>query len=69
MTTQPSLGEFLLGVEGLALLRLAFTDAPPARHARVEEIRTLLQHLDATPAFAAPLNEPAVPEAQCTVAY
>jgi ubiquinone/menaquinone biosynthesis C-methylase UbiE len=57
MTTQPRLGELLLGIEGLALLRLAFADAAPARHARVEEMRALLQHFDDTPALAAPLDE------------
>jgi hypothetical protein len=40
MTTQPSLGELLLGIEGLALLRLAFTDAVSARRARLEDMRS-----------------------------
>lgn len=58
MTARPSLGEVLLGIEGLALLRLASTDDFSARHARVDEIRSLLQHLDNTTEFANPLNEP-----------
>jgi len=37
----PTLGEMLLGIEGLALLRLASGD-PTARQARVAEIRALL---------------------------
>jgi SAM-dependent methyltransferase len=57
MTTQPSLGELLLGIEGLALLRLAFTDAVSARRARVEDMRSLLQRMDDTPTMAARLNE------------
>jgi SAM-dependent methyltransferase len=57
MTTQPSLGELLLGIEGLALLRLAFTDAISARHARLEDMRALLQRFNNTPALAVPLNE------------
>ena len=43
MTARPSLGELLLGVEGLALLRLAFTDEAEGRRARVREIRDLLE--------------------------
>ena len=58
VTARPSLGEVLLGIEGLALLRLASTDDFSARHARVDEIRSLLQHLDNTTEFANPLNEP-----------
>ena len=47
MTLRPSLGEMLLGIEGLALLRLAASGDPAARRARVDEIRTLLQRIDA----------------------
>jgi SAM-dependent methyltransferase len=46
MTLRPSLGEMLLGIEGLALLRLASGD-PAERRARVDEIRALLQRIDA----------------------
>jgi SAM-dependent methyltransferase len=55
---KPTLGELLLGIEGLALLRLAFGDDAEARRARVREIRDLLQHLDDTPELAAPLQAP-----------
>jgi len=59
MTTRSSLGEVLLGIEGLALLRLASTNNDPsARHARVDEIRSLLQHLDNATEFASPAAEP-----------
>lgn len=48
MSARPSLGEVLLGVEGLALLRLMSSDDPSPRRARVDEIRSLLQQIDAT---------------------
>jgi len=54
-----SLGELLLGTEGLALLRLAFADDAAARRARVNEMRSLLERLDDAPELAAP---PAAPE-------
>ncbi len=38
----PTLQELLVGVEGLALLRLLYEDAAPARSARLDEIRSLL---------------------------
>src|SRR5262245_22750178 len=47
MTQPPTLGEMLLGIEGLALLRLAVSGAPTARQARVEEMRALLRGIDA----------------------
>ncbi len=46
MTARASLGEVLLGVEGLALLRLAAGDDVSARQARVDEMRALLQRID-----------------------
>jgi SAM-dependent methyltransferase len=52
----PTLGQMLLGTEGLALLRLSAADDAPARDARVAEIRTLLARYDAE--FAAPLSAP-----------
>jgi SAM-dependent methyltransferase len=58
MTEHASLGELLLGTEGLALLRLAFADDAAARRARVSEIRALLERLDDTPELAAPLAAP-----------
>ena len=51
--TLPTLGQMLLGTEGLALLRLA--DAA-ARAARVAEIRSLLDQYDAE--LSAPLGTP-----------
>jgi SAM-dependent methyltransferase len=53
-----SLGELLLGTEGLALLRLAFADDAAVRRARVSEMRSLLERLDDTPELAAPLATP-----------
>jgi SAM-dependent methyltransferase len=58
MSAKPTLGELLLGIEGLALLRLAFGDDAKARRARVREIRDLLRRLDQTPELAAPLQAP-----------
>jgi ubiquinone/menaquinone biosynthesis C-methylase UbiE len=51
MVAEPTLGEYLLGVEGLALLRLAFTDDAAARAARVSEVRDLVARLDGDPAL------------------
>ncbi|MBW8637694.1 methyltransferase domain-containing protein [Hoeflea sp. WL0058] len=58
MTNRPSLGEILLGTEGLALLRLAFTDDAGARRARIDEIRSLLADYDEKPDLTAPLAGP-----------
>lgn len=58
MAGRPSLGEMLLGIEGLALLRLAFTDDAEARRARVGEIRSLLLGYDDESDLAAPLAAP-----------
>jgi SAM-dependent methyltransferase len=58
MSAEPTLGELLLGIEGLALLRLAFGDDGAARRARVREIRELLRRLDEKPELAAPLQAP-----------
>jgi ubiquinone/menaquinone biosynthesis C-methylase UbiE len=49
MTSRPSLGELLLGIEGLALLRLASSDDSVARRARVDEMRALLRRTDGAP--------------------
>ncbi|MGH6901706.1 MAG: class I SAM-dependent methyltransferase [Geminicoccaceae bacterium] len=57
-SARPTLGELLLGIEGLALLRLAFGNDAEARRARVREIRDLLQRLDEEPELAAPLQAP-----------
>jgi SAM-dependent methyltransferase len=45
--TLPTLGQMLLGTEGLALLRLTSTDDAAARDARVAEIRSLLERYEA----------------------
>jgi SAM-dependent methyltransferase len=58
MSAKPTLGELLLGTEGLALLRLAFTDDAAARRARVNEIRSLLSQPEDAPELAAPLDAP-----------
>ena len=58
MSAKPSLGEVLLGIEGLALLRLAFTGLPTARQARVEEIRSLVERFNETPELSALIDGP-----------
>ena len=57
MSRKPRLGELLLGTEGLALLRLAFTGDDAARSARVSEMQSLLLRMaepDLAASFAAP---------------
>ena len=66
MSAKPMLGELLLGIEGLALLRLAFGDDAEARRARVREIRDLLRRLGGEPELAAPI---AVPEYDLSEGY
>ena len=56
MPAKPTLGELLLGIEGLALLRLAFGDDAAARRARVDEVRALVRVLDDDPELAAALD-------------
>ena len=51
-----TLGQMLLGTEGLALLRLAATDDAEARARRVAEIRDLLARYDAE--LAGPIGTP-----------
>jgi ubiquinone/menaquinone biosynthesis C-methylase UbiE len=53
----PRVAELLLGTEGLALLRLAFTSDPATRDARVQEMRSLLARMDESE-LAAPLAAP-----------
>ncbi|WP_159712046.1 class I SAM-dependent methyltransferase [Geminicoccus flavidas] len=55
--TVPTLGQLLLGTEGLALLRLAFSGDAAAREARVAEIRSLVERYE-EPDLAAPLAAP-----------
>jgi hypothetical protein len=54
MAPGPNLGEMLLGIEGLALLRLASGGDSSARRARVDEIRALLERMDHAPELAGP---------------
>lgn len=62
--TLPTLGQMLLGTEGLALLRLAFTADAAARDARVAELRCLLARYEAE--LALPL---ALPEQELAAGY
>jgi SAM-dependent methyltransferase len=66
MDAKPTLGELLLGIEGLALLRLAFGDDAMARRARVGEMRALLERFDEAAELGAPL---AAPEYDLTEGY
>ncbi|MEJ8569887.1 class I SAM-dependent methyltransferase [Microbaculum marinum] len=50
----PSLAELLLGVEGLALLRLAFSDDMQARRDRIADIVRLVGDVDTDAALLAP---------------
>ena len=54
---KPRIGELLLGTEGLALLRLAFTGDEATRGARVQEMRSLFERMD-EPELAATLAAP-----------
>jgi SAM-dependent methyltransferase len=56
MSSEPTLGEYLIGVEGLALLRLAFTGDASGRAARAAEIRDLLGQLHSQARLRAPLG-------------
>ena len=58
MTAQPRIGELLLGIEGLALLRLSLTGEVAEQRERVNEIRLILQRIDDSREFAEFLNEP-----------
>lgn len=57
MSSKPRLVELLLGTEGLALLRLAFTGDADGRRDRVSEMRALLERLN-DPDLAATLAAP-----------
>ena len=63
--SNPRLGELLLGTEGLALLRLAFSGDDASRGARLSEMRALLDRMDEAE-LAAPL---AAPEYDLTEGY
>lgn len=56
MDAKPNLDELLLGIEGLALLRLSFTGQAAARQARVEEIQALVRGREDQPELGAPLE-------------
>ena len=56
MASEPTLGEYLLGVEGLALLRLAFADATETRAALTAEIRDLAARTGGDVALDAPVG-------------
>jgi SAM-dependent methyltransferase len=49
----PTLGELMLGVEGLAMLRLLYADAADERAARVAEVRDVLARIDHDPTAGA----------------
>ena len=57
MSSKPRLVELLLGTEGLALLRLAFTGDADGRRDRVSEMRALLERMN-DPDLAATLAAP-----------
>ena len=56
MSCEPTIGEYVIGVEGLALLRLAFSDDARGRAARVAEIGDLLGQLDDGTRLRAPVG-------------
>ena len=56
MPNEPTLGQYVIGVEGLALLRTAFTDDAAGRAARTREVRELSEQVDGEPSWAAPLG-------------
>jgi SAM-dependent methyltransferase len=55
MSAQPTLGEYVIGVAGLALMRLGFTGDPAGRAERIAEIRGLLARLDRDAGLRAPV--------------
>jgi SAM-dependent methyltransferase len=54
-SAQPTLGQYVIGVEGLALMRVGFTGDAAGRAARITEIRDLLGHLDQETRLQAPI--------------
>ncbi len=56
MSSEPTLGEYVIGVAGVALLRLAFTSDAEGRAARTAEIRDLLGQLDRGTRLRAPIG-------------
>jgi SAM-dependent methyltransferase len=55
MSRQPTLGQYVIGVEGLALMRLGFTSNAADRAARIAEIRDLLGQFDQGTRLQAPV--------------
>ena len=55
-SAQPTLGEYLIGVAGLALMRLGFTDDTAGRATRTADIRDLLGRLDRDTRLRAPVG-------------
>ena len=55
MSSQPTLGQYVIGVEGLALMRLGFTGDAADRAARIAEIRDLLGRFDQETRLQAPV--------------
>ena len=52
----PTLAELMLGVEGLAMLRLLYADAADQRAARVADVRDVVARIDHDPALAVSLG-------------
>ena len=53
-----TIGELLLGIEGLALLRDAFSGDAEARRTRLAEIRRVLESIDQGSELARPFDAP-----------
>ena len=53
---EPTLGELIVGVECLALLRLLYAEAAESRAARRVETRELLERLDRDRSSASPVG-------------
>ena len=58
MTGRPTLGQILLGTEGLALLRSAFAHDSAGQTARIDEMRSLIRALESDPGLVSPLEGP-----------
>jgi SAM-dependent methyltransferase len=55
-SARPTLGEYVIGVAGLALMRLGFTGDAASRAARIADIRRLVGQLDQEGDFQAPVG-------------
>ena len=58
MTGRPTLGQILLGTEGLALLRSVFAHDSAGRATRIAEMQSLLRGLENDSALSSPLEGP-----------